>query len=224
MRITTMRLFLLFAVFAAFGLILAGSLDPPGPPAPTMVTLQQIYDKIGAQAVNVAKTGQIGCWDGSGTPISCAGTGQDGEYQTGASVSPRFTDNGDGTVKDNLTDLTWLKNANCFGQVIWTAALADANTLASGSCGLTDGSAAGAWRLPNVRELQSLIDWGRINPALPAGHPFTGVVNSSYWSSTTNMNVGGQIYAWGVSMELGSVLSGNKTLNFLYEWPVRDGQ
>ena len=29
--------------------------------------------------------------------------------------NPRFTDNGNGTVTDNLTGLIWLKNANCFG-------------------------------------------------------------------------------------------------------------
>lgn len=35
------------------------------------------------------------------------------------------------------------------------------------------------WRLPNVRELQSLIDYGEYNPALPTGHPFTGVASSN---------------------------------------------
>jgi hypothetical protein len=219
-----MRLFVLVALLAAFGLVVAGTLDPPGPPAPTMVTLQQIYDKIGLQAVNVRKTGQTGCWDGSGNLIVCSETGQDGEFQKGTSVSPRFTDNGNGTVKDNLSGLIWLKNANCFGLVTWTTGLADANVLASGSCGLTDGSATGAWRLPNVEELQSLINWGKVSPALPTGHPFTGVVNDNYWSSTTNMNASPQIYAWGVSIDVGPVISGNKTGNFLYVWPVRGGQ
>ncbi|NIO68243.1 MAG: DUF1566 domain-containing protein, partial [Anaerolineae bacterium] len=56
----------------------------------------------------------------------------------------------------------------------------------SGECGLGDGSSEGDWRLPNVRELQSLIDYGRQTPALPSGHPFTGVQSSLYWSSTTH--------------------------------------
>jgi len=62
----------------------------------------------------VPKSGQTACWDESGYPIDCVGTGQDGEYQGGVSVDPRFTDNGDGTVTDNLTGLIWLKDANCF--------------------------------------------------------------------------------------------------------------
>ena len=206
------------------GLVLAGTLDPPGPPAPTMVTLQQIYDKLGAPVIGVAKTGQTGCWDGSGNPISCAGTGQDGALQRGVSVSPRFTDNADGTVKDNLTGLIWLKNANCFGLWTWTQALSAANTLQSPNvtCGLTDGSAAGAWRLPNLRELHSLIDFGQFNPAFPVSHPFSGVQSNYYWSSTTlPFNPGS---AWNVSLANGYVSNGGKFTNAGYVWPVRGGQ
>ena len=46
--------------------------------------------------------------------------------------NPRFTDNSDGTVTDNLTGLIWLKDANCFGDRTWISALSDANGLASG--------------------------------------------------------------------------------------------
>ncbi len=42
-------------------------------------------------------------------------------------------------------------------------ALTESNTLNSGECGLTDGSDVGDWRLPNVKELQSLIDYGDIS-------------------------------------------------------------
>ncbi len=59
--------------------------------------------------------------DGS-TPVPKTGmttsyrTGDDGDLERGvALVTPRFTDNGDGTVTDNQTGLIWLKNANCFG-------------------------------------------------------------------------------------------------------------
>ena len=39
------------------------------------------------------------------------------------SPSPRFTDNNDGTVTDNLTGLVWLKNANLFGEGMHEAGL-----------------------------------------------------------------------------------------------------
>ena len=43
-------------------------------------------------------------------------TGDDGDLERGAAlVTPRFTDNLDGTVTDNQTGLIWLKDANCFG-------------------------------------------------------------------------------------------------------------
>ena len=169
----------------------------------------------------VPKTGQTVCWDVNAAPIDCAGTGQDGEYQLGASASPRFTDNADGTVKDNLTGLIWLKDANCFGFQDWTTALSDANTLASGSCGLTDGSVAGAWRLPNVKELESLIDFSQFEPALPPGYPFSGVQFDNYWSSTTLANA--PYFAWIVDLGFGFVNGDCKNCVISYHrvWPVR---
>jgi hypothetical protein len=168
----------------------------------------------------VPKTGQTGCWDQDGNPIDCAGTGQDGEYQTGVSVDPRFTDNGDGTVKDNLTGLIWLKDASCV-PVNWTGALALANTLSNGSCGLTDGSVAGDWRVPNIRELQSLLDYSQIEPALPSGHPFTGVYSLVYWSSSTSAH--GPQYAMTAFLADGEILYYPKD-NYSYVLPVRGGQ
>ena len=82
------------------------------------------------------------------------------------SPNPYFPDNGDGTVSDNLTGLIWLKNANCFGQKDWATAMSDADNLSNGTCGLTDGSSAGDWRLPNRVELTSLVNSEYYNPAL----------------------------------------------------------
>jgi hypothetical protein len=147
--------------------------------------------------------------------------GDDGDLQKGVPwPDPRFTDNGDGTVTDNLTGLIWLKNANCGGNMNWANALTYSSGLASGSCGLTDDSFAGDWRLPNVRELYSLIDFSNQHPALPSGHLFTGVQASSYWSSTTYAIYTG--YAWDVSMYDGLVYTSNKDYGY-YVWPVRGG-
>jgi PKD repeat protein len=157
-------------------------------------------------------------------------TGDDAYELAGVSwPNPRFTDNSDGTVTDNLTGLIWLKNSNCGGQMTWAAALNYCKNLASGSCGLTDGSAVGDWRLSNVEELQSLIHWGYYEPSLPntlgtgqwtSGDPFTNV-QSYYWSSTTHAEMTEK--AWLVSMYHGDVDSVSKSES-LYAWPVRAGR
>jgi hypothetical protein len=133
-------------------------------------------------------------YDGSVPLVSLPGTGQEASYASGddgslrkGTVWPddRFTDNGDGTVSDHLTGLVWLQSAGCFTPALFAAALTDVNQLASGACGLSDGSKPGDWRLPNLNELESMIDVSRSNPALPAGSPFTNVSNGIYWSSTS---------------------------------------
>ena len=124
----------------------------------------------------VAATGQKESFDVAGNTIDCVGTGQDGDIQAGVPhPSPRLTDLGDGTVRDNFTGLIWLRQADCLGQVGWSEALARSNALAEGECELSDGSAPGDWRLPNIRELMSLISVSVAHSALPEGHPFEGV-------------------------------------------------
>jgi hypothetical protein len=216
-----------------------------GPQSGTLLNLNLNYTRV-------PKTGQTGCWDEFGTTISCAGTGQDGEYQLGVLpeqvpnpgtttgaytvygwTGTRFTDNGDGTVSDNLTGLVWLKDANCAGaSTYWLRALSYSNALfdgctncfgTTGDCGLSDGSSAGDWRLPNANELHSLIDLTQNDPALPPGHPFTGVqISGFYWSSTTT-GPGGYSFAILTWMGDGSVVSGLKDLPSRWVWPVRSG-
>jgi hypothetical protein len=191
---------------------------------------------VAGTSTNVPRTGQTGCWDQSGTSIPCAGTGQDGEYQLGSlpAVAPEglkgFTDNGDGTVTDNSTGLIWLKNANCViffsGDITghnwrnWSEALTAANSLTSGYCGLSDGSSAGDWRLPNANEIHSLmVDSGQLNPALPPLHPFTDVQLDVYHSSTTYAY--DRTKAWGLNAPAGFLVHSPKTFN-RYVWPVRN--
>ena len=133
-------------------------------------------------------------YDGSNPLVALPATGQsatvvagdDGALKKGVAwPATRFTANTDGTVTDHLTGLIWLKDAGCFAPALFAAALTDANQLASGACGLTDSSKAGDWRLPNINELESMIDVSESSPALPAGNPFTGLTNGIYWSSTS---------------------------------------
>ena len=178
-----------------------------------------------ADRVALPKTGQTASY----------ATGDDGANQKGVAWPvPRFSDKGDGTVKDNLTGLIWLKNANCsatLGGVTnpgsglsWANALTWSNNLAGGSCGLTDGSTVGQWRLPSRNELSSLVDRSNSSPALPAGHPFTAAQsNNFYWSGSSY--AGNSTYAWVVSMLDGNVIVyGYGKAHSFYVWPVRAGQ
>jgi hypothetical protein len=232
-----------------------------GPTAGTMRTLDEVMAAApavdgtnGATTANVASgktfwgltsgqwglqtgTASIGGTYNAGVPktgqTASYATGDDGDLKKGVAwPNPRFTDNGNGTVVDNLTGLIWLKNANCGGTKNWANALTFANSLydgwtgdgSGGDCGLTDGSTAGQWRLPNVREMQSLIDYGRTQPALPSGHPFTGVQFNAYWTSTTYAGSFTST-AWYVSLTDGNVNAiGKTTLTPVYVWPVRGGQ
>jgi hypothetical protein len=147
--------------------------------------------------------------------------GDDGDLQEGVQwPTPRFTDNDDGTVTDNLTGLVWLKDTTRFTPRAWVQALNACNGLADDGVALTDGSVAGDWRLPNNKELRRLIDFGSSRPALPGGHPFIVPSSGSFWSSTTSMNNVGR--AWKILIEDGEMRNDQKgTANFV--WPVRDG-
>ncbi len=170
----------------------------------------------------VQQTGQTDCWDESGNSISCSGTGQDGELQKGASTAARFIDNGDGTVTDKLTNLIWLKEASCFERMKWADALSTVSSLSAGCCcGLADGSVAGDWRMPNIKELQSLVDYGQFSPAFPLVHPFTGVKAGHYWSSTTMK--GNPDRAFSLYLSFGVAGRNLKRFEDFLIWPVRDG-
>jgi hypothetical protein len=156
-----------------------------------VITLLASLPPTFAATAHVPQTGQTASF----------AAGDDGDIQAGADwPTPRFRDNKDGTVRDNLTGLTWLKDANCFGALTWANALNAANQLADDptsttmDCGLSDHSVVGDWRLPNIREIHSLIDFGFFSPSLSnaAGtaqwtnnDAFTNVQVGGYWSSTT---------------------------------------
>jgi hypothetical protein len=179
-----------------------------------------------AGEVNLPKTGQETCYDENGNVIDCSGTGQDGDIQAGVEwPEPRFADNGDGTVTDHLTGLMWLKDANCFGTSNWQGALdrvADFNANSSNySCtnytaNYTD------WVLPNIIELESLVNAEEASPAAWLNtQGFTDVKSSNYWSASTNAYH--TDFAWNVSMAYGSVSYYDK-FYYNYVWPVRGGQ
>ncbi len=163
-------------------------------------------------------------YDGSNPLVSLAP--EDAMRSRGAGPSSRFTDNQDGTVADSNTGLLWLKNANCFTPANWARALEHVNTLASGACGLSDGSVAGEWRLPNVNELESLVDTAASNPALTPGNPFNNVSNAVYWSSTSYFGgEAGSPNAWAIRLSDGRYMNdsaaNNKATAYNEVWAVK---
>ncbi len=157
-------------------------------------------------------TGQTNCYDANGNIISCADSGQDGELRLGIQwPKPRFEVSGD-TVTDRLTNLRWLRSADLTGKkVTWSDALeAVAELNSKGDI---------SWRLPNINELESLVDCSTHSPALPEGHPFIDV-REGYWSSTTSMFE--PDWAWALYLIKGAVGVGQKWGRHFHVWAVSD--
>ncbi|MCG2764820.1 MAG: DUF1566 domain-containing protein [Desulfarculaceae bacterium] len=118
------------------------------------------------------------------------------------------------TVDDQATGLVWSRSANPAGwPLFWGEANGDlAGLNQEGHLGFSD------WRLPNRRELFSLMNYAQANPALPEGHPFTEVELAWYWSATPY--AANPAYAWYVHAEGGRMFYGDKGRSY-YVWPVR---
>lgn len=159
------------------------------------------------------RTGQRLCHDSRGREVACAGTGQDGEFSAGRPwPEPRFEVR-TGTVVDRLTGLEWRRQADLTScPVTWEDALAAA-------AGLNRGGTGRPWRLPDINELESLVDCAASRPALPSGHPFTGVADV-YWSSTTSAYE--TDWAWALYLEKGACGVGRKEGPWFRAWAVRE--
>lgn len=160
-------------------------------------------------------TGQTKCNDAEGNEIPCDSAtcaGQDGLYATGCSPEGRFVDNGDGTVTDTCTGLMWQKDTgNNEEELLRCNALSYCEDLELG--GHAD------WRLPNVREMHSIVDYGRRGPARDP--VFGALVSDFYWSSTSYLSASDiNNFAWLVTS--GNVFHGDKTRRMLVR-AVRSG-
>lgn len=126
-----------------------------------------------------------------------------------------------GTSTDLLAQPNYANNVPVNNIESWSDALTavnNMNTAPSKLCGYSD------WRLPNVVELKSLVNYGQISTAnWLAAQGFENVQAHSYLSSTTSATVEG--YVWLVSMRGDDhVGPGNKNFATYYVWPVRGGQ
>ena len=111
-----------------------------------------------------------------------------------------FTDNGNGTISDNFTGLTWQKDQSP-NTLSWEEALAYSKTVSLG--GRYD------WRLPNIKELQSLNDPSLFKPSFNKTY-FPESLSGNYWSSTSMQN--NTVQAWDINIDYGIVSYNDKTL------------
>jgi len=167
----------------------------------------------------VPRTGQTLCYGATRDAVTpCAGTGQDGDTLAGVAwPDPRFADNGDQTVTDALTGLAWTRDANPAGGLkTWQQALEYVRALnGRNHLGHND------WRLPNVNELESLVNQQPDLAAWLISRGFHGVKADYYWTSSTyaaHANC-----AWSVGMYSGMV-AGRGKADGGHVWPVRRGQ
>lgn len=131
----------------------------------------------------------------------------------------QFVDNGDGTITDQATGLMWSQSDSGAG-MDWEHALASAQIKnAAGYLGHGD------WRLPNVKELQSIVDYTRspsatdstkVGPAIDPLFSCTGITNEAgvddypyYWTSTSARFEAGGAYYYGWYVAFGMAVDGS---------------
>lgn len=122
---------------------------------------------------------------------------------------PSYTDNGDGTITDNITGLMWEKDMGV--KITYADAFKKADTLTLG--GYTD------WRVPTIKELYSLILFtGRVNGIVPI-NPF---IDTNYFIQPLGDTTIGErlidAQTWSATQYIGTTMKGDSTVfgvNFL---------
>jgi hypothetical protein len=167
---------------------------------PVLTTTQTYTPTAGTAPANRLTSYPMGAWSEVKLPdtsqvVSTTTTfGEDSDYTTTPSANPQsFTDNGDGTITDNVTGLMWQK-ADA-GEMTWENSVNNASAQTTG--GYSD------WRLPNPHELMSLFNYETGNPAMNATYFPPASPSAEYWwsrdvfgTSTTNVwcvNSGGGV-------------------------------
>ena len=119
-----------------------------------------------------------------------------------------FIDNGNGTVKDNFTNLIWQKcsvgrsnDSLCSGtstSMTWQLGMQSCKNL---------NLAGRIWRLPNINELFTLVDYSNTNNINTIIFPNNE--SSIYWSSTTYISSTSS--AWRLTFFTGATTANSKT-------------
>lgn len=137
-----------------------------------------------------------------GTLILLAGLSSSVE----ALAQARYTYSDNGTeVTDVQAGLVWRRCSE--GQIWSTGTCTGTPTGFTHEQALAYAKNQAGWRVPNVKELSSLIDTGRFNPAID-GNAFPLTPSALYWTSTPDVRL--PSLAWTVDFGIGGVISSNR--------------
>ena len=174
------------------GMVMQGGGRPAGKP-PTVDIADHDASAI-AVSSKIPDTHQGSCFDDRGV-IPCPKPGerwygQDAQYE---GATPSYKDNGDGTVTDKVTSLTWQKGHND-ERLNWVDASAACDSLQLG--GHND------WRLPTIKELFSITDFrgavGRrpyLNDIFEIRLPNAAILRNDPFRSTHRIEMMGQTWS-----------------------------
>ena len=233
------KVFLLFIVSLCFGIIglvlWPGSAyaPPPGcsPVAQNLAACQGDLD--------VCEDDLAACEAECLEPDPCTQTFPGDGAGSGPALS--YTNNNDGTVTDNNTKFMWEiklaandvggncadatqanRSVHCVNNTYtWTDGGDGDFTDPDGTlftvflAGLNNSAFAGFsdWGIPNVKELQSIVDYGTVSPAIDSTFP-GATASSFYWSANTDGGVGSSGNAWTVYFGNGFVNGNDKNNRF----------
>jgi hypothetical protein len=129
------------------------------------------------KAYALVDTGQLACYDASRELVACPGQGEafHGQDAQHDGLLPSYTDNGDGTVTDNLTGLMWQQNPDTDGDGDIDATDKRPYDEAVAGAAALDLAGYSDWRLPTIKELYSLIDFSGSDPSGYEGSTSAGL-------------------------------------------------
>jgi len=127
---------------------------------------------------NLVDTGQNNCYNSAGNSVSCANTGQDAAY---SGNQPNYSNNGNGTITDNVTGLVWQQtpDSNADGTINSTDKMTQSN--AESYCNNLVLGNQSDWRLPDIKTLYSLIDFSGEDPSSDDTSGLTPFIDTDYF-------------------------------------------
>jgi hypothetical protein len=165
--------------------------------------------------------------DGIAGPVSVP---DDGTLQRGSEL--KYHDTGKGTVRDQRTGLEWEKKCAACGTLhdvdniyVWSGDGLTEETIwdwldqVNGENGGKGYANHSDWRIPNIKELESLVNYELLGPAIAP--VFGPTALDHYWSSTTAAN--GATFAWVVHFDRGDKSTFQKDAAIFAVRAVRGG-